>query len=86
MTPSSQELESPAIPGRFNWPTKTYVGQSTDLRKRLAAHNAGQSAHTARFKPWKLTTYFAFADESTAVAFERYLKSASGRAFSKRHF
>jgi predicted GIY-YIG superfamily endonuclease len=70
----------------IEWPTRTYVGQTTDLRKRLAAHNAGQSAHTARHKPWKLTTYFAFADESTAISFEHYLKSASGRAFSKKHF
>jgi hypothetical protein len=26
------------------------------------------------------------ADEPTAVQFERYLKSGSGRAFAKRHF
>jgi hypothetical protein len=26
------------------------------------------------------------ADEPTALRFERYLKSGSGRAFAKRHF
>jgi hypothetical protein len=32
-----------------------------------------------------MVAYFAFVDEKTAVAFERYLKSGSGRAFAKRH-
>jgi hypothetical protein len=27
-----------------------------------------------------------FASEQTALRFERYLKSGSGRAFAKRHF
>jgi len=27
-----------------------------------------------------------FATESSAVAFEQYLKTGSGRAFAKRHF
>jgi putative endonuclease len=29
-------------------------------------------------------TYVAFADEAKAVAFERYMKTASGRAFAKK--
>jgi hypothetical protein len=28
----------------------------------------------------------AFASEERAIQFERYLKSGSGQAFSKRHF
>jgi hypothetical protein len=31
-----------------------------------------------------LKTYIAFSDEKRAVAFEKYLKSGSGRAFSKK--
>jgi len=27
-----------------------------------------------------------FSNETRAVAFEKYLKSASGRAFAKKHF
>ena len=34
--------------------------------------------------PWEIKTYIAFADEKQASAFERYLKSASGRAFAKK--
>jgi predicted GIY-YIG superfamily endonuclease len=65
-------------------PDRTYVGLTDDLRKRLASHNAGQSPHTAKFKPWRLVTYIAFSEESKAVAFERYLKSGSGQAFAKK--
>ena len=63
-----------------------YVGFASDLRKRLADHNAGRSTHTAKFKPWRLVTYFGFTDEPSARAFEKYLKSGSGRTFLKRHF
>ncbi len=71
-------LESVSFPGQF------YVGLTDDLRARLAAHNAGQSPHTAKFKPWRLVTYVAFSDKAKAVAFERYLKTASGRTFAKK--
>jgi putative endonuclease len=68
----------------INFPGETYIGLAEDLRKRLAAPNAGQSLHTKKFKPWRLVTYLAFSDEDKAVAFERYLKSSSGRAFAKK--
>jgi hypothetical protein len=35
-------------------------------------------------KPWRLVTYIAFSDEKKAVAFEKYLKSHSGRAFANK--
>ena len=57
-----------------------------DLHKRLADHNAGKVSHAARFKPWSIETAIAFSDKSKATAFERYLKSGSGREFSLRHF
>ncbi len=61
-----------------------YVGVADDLRARLAKHNAGEVPHTSKYKPWRLKTYIAFSDEDQAVAFEQYLKSASGRAFAKK--
>jgi predicted GIY-YIG superfamily endonuclease len=67
-----------------NFPKQIYVGHTDDLRARLSAHNAGQSPHTAKFKPWSLVTYIAFSEEAKAIAFERYLKSASGRAFANK--
>ena len=71
-------LESIAFPGQI------YIGHTNDLRARLADHNAGKSPHTAKYKPWRLVTYIAFADEAKAIAFERYLKTASGRAFANK--
>jgi predicted GIY-YIG superfamily endonuclease len=61
-----------------------YVGIADDLRTRLAKHNAGEVAHTSKYRPWRIRTYLAFSDEKLAVAFEAYLKSGSGRAFAKK--
>jgi putative endonuclease len=65
-------------------PDRHYTGVTEDLRTRLAKHNAGEVPHTSKYKPWQLRTYVAFSDEKQAFAFERYLKSASGRAFAKK--
>jgi putative endonuclease len=65
-------------------PDETYVGLTDDLRSRFSAHNAGRSPHTSKYKPWRLVSYIAFSDKRKAVEFERYLKSASGRAFAKK--
>jgi putative endonuclease len=68
----------------INFPDETYIGLTDDLRARVAAHNNGQAKHSSKFKPWRLVTYVGFADSQKAVAFERYLKSSSGRAFAKK--
>jgi putative endonuclease len=60
-----------------------YVGITDDLRARLAKHNAGEVSHTSKYGPWRIKTYVAFSDEKRAIAFEKYLKSGSGRAFAK---
>jgi predicted GIY-YIG superfamily endonuclease len=62
-----------------------YVGVTDDLKSRLSKHNAGEVPHTSKYRPWRLNTYIAFSDASKAFAFEKYLKSGSGRAFAKRH-
>ena len=61
-------------------------GLCKDVQRRLAAHNAGQSPHTAKFKPWRLVSSHYFAEPSVAASFERYLKSGSGRAFAAKRF
>jgi predicted GIY-YIG superfamily endonuclease len=61
-----------------------YVGASQDLKARLAKHNAAEVPHTSKYAPWELKTYLAFSDRDQAFAFEKYLKSPSGRAFSKK--
>ncbi len=62
-----------------------YTGASADLKTCLTEHNSGKSPYTAKFKPWRLMTYIGFDDQQKAVAFERYLKSGSGRAFAIGH-
>lgn len=61
-----------------------YIGITDDPRGRLARHNAGDVPHTSKYGPWRTKTYVAFSDEARAIAFEKYLKSASGRAFAKK--
>jgi predicted GIY-YIG superfamily endonuclease len=63
-----------------------YVGLTSDVRARLNDHNTGRCPHTAARRPWQLHVVIEFGDEQTAIRFERYLKSGSGRAFAKRHF
>ncbi len=64
--------------------SRFYTGLAEDLRARLARHNAGEVPHTAKFRPWRIKTAIAFTDELRAARFEKYLKSASGRAFAKK--
>lgn len=67
-------------------PEQRYTGLTADVAKRLDAHNAGQSAHTAKYHPWQLLVSLAFADQGKAILFEKYLKTGSGRAFAVKHF
>ena len=71
-------LQSEADPERF------YTGFTENLESRLKAHNAGQCSHTAKHRPWQIKTAIAFSDREKALDFERYLKTASGRAFAKK--
>jgi putative endonuclease len=64
--------------------SQRYVGMTSDLKQRIAHHNAGKSPHTSKYLPWKLVTYVAFSDERKAEVFERYLKSGSGHAFANK--
>lgn len=63
-----------------------YVGVTDNVQERVLAHNRGEASHTAKFGPWRIRTFVAFTDERRAFAFERYLKSGSGRAFAKKRF
>ncbi len=65
---------------------KFYIGCTEDVEARLEKHNKGDSPHTSKYRPWKMVAYLWFEDEKKALTFEKYLKSGSGRAFSKKHF
>lgn len=67
-------------------PANRYIGQTSDLRRRLCQHNAGENTSTAKRRPWRIALYVAFPTRKQARHFERYLKSGSGHAFANRHF
>ncbi len=73
-------LRSESQPDRF------YTGITSNLPARLAAHNRGESRHTATGCPWRVAVVMEFADTERAKVFEAYLKTGSGRAFAARHF
>lgn len=76
-------LHSQAEPERY------YAGVTEDRRTRLKAHNFGKVSHIkiqalAREHLRRVNTYIGFTDKDRAFAFEKYLKSRSGRAFAKK--
>ena len=67
-------------------PSRHYTEITTDLKSRLVMHNDGDVPHSSKHAPWKVIVAVHFERNKKALAFEKYLKSGSGRAFSKRHF
>jgi putative endonuclease len=62
-----------------------YTGITRNLEQRLLEHNRGTCPHTSQHRPWRIETAVAFKSERKARAFEKYLKSGSGREFARRH-
>jgi predicted GIY-YIG superfamily endonuclease len=62
-----------------------YVGCTSDLEERMVRHAKGLVHYTKDKLPVKCVADFSFPDKYKAFAFEKYLKSGSGRAFLKRH-
>ena len=67
-------------------PRRYYAGLTSYVSQRLEVHNSGGSQHTQQHRPWRQVVGLEFALESSAAAFEKYLKTGSGRAFAQRHF
>jgi putative endonuclease len=66
--------------------SRHYIGCTRDIKARLKSHNSGANPHTAKYRPWQIEVCIAFRDAAKARSFEKYLKSGSGREFSRRHF
>lgn len=62
-----------------------YTGCTGDLKERVRRHMIGQVEATRERAPVSLIWYCGFTEKYKAYAFEKYLKSGSGRAFLKRH-
>jgi predicted GIY-YIG superfamily endonuclease len=64
---------------------KLYIGCTNNLKDRVKRHKNGQVKSTKDIRPVKLIFYACFSDKYLAYNFEKYLKSGSGRAFTKKH-
>ena len=63
----------------------TYTGCTGDLKARIDRHRRGQVPATAKRLPVELVSYIAVHNKHKAFELEKYFKSGSGRAFTKRH-
>ena len=63
-----------------------YTGCTDDFDDRIKRHKNGQVRFTRSRLPVAVAVTITFFDKYKAFAFEKYLKSGSGRAFAKRHF
>lgn len=64
-------------------PSRYYAGTTRNWRGVLDAHNSGKCSQSADGRPWGVDLLVPFADETRALAFERYLKSSSRSAAAK---
>ena len=63
-----------------------YIGVTQDLKRRMQEHNSGSVKYSNSKRPYKLIWYCAFRNKQKAYDFEKYLKSSSGYAFTKKRF
>ncbi|MSU54731.1 MAG: GIY-YIG nuclease family protein [Candidatus Staskawiczbacteria bacterium] len=63
-----------------------YIGVTSDLKRRFRDHNSNNSTYSSSKSPFVLTWYCAFPDKMKDYAFEKYLKSSSGYAFTNKRF
>jgi len=60
-----------------------YTGYTSDLRKRLAEHNNGESKSTMHRRPLILIYFEGCLDQRDAMRREKYLKSGNGKIYLK---
>lgn len=62
-----------------------YTGCTNNLEDRIQRHNNGYVDSTKDRIPVGLLCYTAFNNQEKAFAYEKYLKTGSGRAFKNKH-
>ncbi len=55
--------------------SKYYIGQTTNIKRRLLQHNNGKSKSTKSGIPWELVYSEDYATRTESVQRERYIKS-----------
>ena len=64
--------------------SKTYVGITDNIERRLSQHNNGDSFYTKRYLPWEIVHKEEHSDRIEARKREKYLKSAAGRRYLRK--
>ena len=67
----------------------SYIGFSTNLKRRWSEHKRGASFATKSRGPWRLIYYEAYTEREDAEGREKFLKSGAGRRFLRmqlRHY
>ena len=54
--------------------TKSYVGYTNNLKKRIKKHNEGKGAKSTRGRAWKIVFKRKFKNKSFAMKYEYFLK------------
>ncbi|RTE52571.1 GIY-YIG nuclease family protein, partial [Arenibacter aquaticus] len=66
--------------------SRYYVGQTTDIIKRLKRRNLGIVPSTKSGTPWKLVLQLEVLSRSEAVILERRIKNRGAKRFIDDHF
>ena len=59
--------------------TRTYVGQTENLQRRIKEHNQGKVRSTKAYVPWEMIWSEEFMSRDDALKSEKYYKSSAGR-------
>lgn len=70
---------------------RTYVGQTSDLNRRLKQHNNNSDSNPQRYTKkipgsWKLVHKEEYSSRAKAMRREKFLKSGQGRQWLKNLF
>jgi len=63
---------------------KLYIGQTSNLEKRLAIHSEGRVRSTRKRYPLRLIHFEKYETRGEAIKRERFLKSIKGRDFKQQ--
>ena len=64
---------------------KSYIGQTSNLKRRLQEHQEGIVRYTRGKGPWSLVYTEEYPTRSQAMKREKSLKSGKGREYLKEH-
>ncbi|WP_265244110.1 GIY-YIG nuclease family protein [Muriicola sp. Z0-33] len=65
--------------------SRYYVGQTTDIDKRLKRHNLGRVPSTKYGVPWKLVLQISVSNKTEALILERKIKKRGAKRYLDDH-